>query len=232
LVTAFFLHGENLTISYIHGNVEAVHENNGSIIIPRVDSKLEGNLLYGTGKGSRFEVLSDQLTWRVGSLSFIKLPQANSLYIHSGSVLFCTNKEPTSLSITSRNSQAVFEGSGTIIIESLENGGFKVIPLEVDGTLKTNKDDTKQLIGGRMLLVLGKPSYLGSAYDIDIMLLLQSSRLVNLFPEPLSTFDQIGLAVYVQQLKLKGKYDALIGDAKTEKTLQIWGFGPKPNTKD
>ena len=85
------MHGENLTISYIHGNVEAVHEDNGSIIIPNVGNQLEGNLLYGTGKGSRLEVLSDKLTWRVGSLSFIKLPQANSLYIHSGSVLFCTN---------------------------------------------------------------------------------------------------------------------------------------------
>jgi hypothetical protein len=36
------------------------------------------------------------------------------------------------------------------------------------------------------------------------------------------------LAIYVQNLKLKGKYDALIGDAKTEKSLQIWGFGEKP----
>ena len=79
-----------------------------------------------------------------------------------------------------------------------------------------------------MLLVLGNPSYLGNAYDIDILLLLQSSRLINNFPTPLSTFDQVGLAIYVQQLKLKGKYDALIGDAKTEKTLQIWGFGENP----
>lgn len=79
------------------------------------------------------------------------------------------------------------------------------------------------------MLVVGSPSYLGNAYDIDIMLLLQSSRLINNFPTALPTFDQIGLAIYVQNLKLKGKYDALIGDAKTEKSLQIWGFGKKPN---
>ena len=79
-----------------------------------------------------------------------------------------------------------------------------------------------------MIMVVGSPSYLGSAYDIDIMLLLKSSKLINYFPKPLPTFDKIGLAIYIQQLKLKGKYDALIGDAKTEKSLQIWGFGKKP----
>ena len=39
------------------------------------------------------------------------------------------------------------------------------------------------------------------------------------------TFDQIGLAIYVQQLKLKGKYDALIGNAPTIEKLEVWAFG-------
>ena len=60
------------------------------------------------------------------------------------------------------------------------------------------------------------------------MLLLKSSRLVNAFPDPLPTFDKIGLAIYVQELKLKGKYDALIGDATTNENLQMWKFGKKP----
>ena len=76
-----------------------------------------------------------------------------------------------------------------------------------------------------MLFILGQPSEFGDAYDIDLMLLVKSSRLINYFPNPLSTFDQIGLAIYVQQLKLKGKYDALIGDATTNENLQLWKFG-------
>jgi hypothetical protein len=223
------LQAKNNSISFIDGSVEAVNENNNSVSIPQVNQTIQPNLLYGTGKGSRFEYFYNDVTWRVGSLSFVKIPTENSFFIHSGSTLFCTNDKIIDLEITSRNSKASFSGSGTIIIESLENGGFKIIPLEVDGFIKTDTDPLKELIGGRMLLVLGNRSYLANAYDIDILLLLQSSRLINNFPTPLSTFDQIGLAIYVQQLKLKGKYDALIGDAKTEKTLQIWGFGEKPN---
>ena len=36
---------------------------------------------------------------------------------------------------------------------------------------------------------------------------------------------RISLAVYAQQLKLKGKFNALIGDAPTDDNLQMWAFG-------
>ena len=75
-----------------------------------------------------------------------------------------------------------------------------------------------------MLLVLDNPTYFGDAYDIDIMLMLKSSRLINSFPNPLPTFENIGLAIYIQDLKLKGKYDAIIGDATTNENLQVWKF--------
>ena len=140
------MHGENLTISYIHGNVEAVHEDNGSIIIPTVDNQLQSNLLYGTGKGSRFEVLSDQLTWRVGSLSFIKLPHANSIYIHSGSVLFCTNKEPTTLNITSRNSQAVFE----LLLQMAQKLNIAVVLVTHNEKLAQQSDQEFRMLDGKI----------------------------------------------------------------------------------
>ena len=57
------------------------------------------------------------------------------------------------------------------------------------------------------------------------MLLLKTCRLINSYPTPLETFGRISLAVYSQELKLKGKYNALIGDATTENNLQVWAFG-------
>jgi len=42
---------------------------------------------------------------------------------------------------------------------------------------------------------------------------------------------KIILSLYVQDIKLKGKYDALIGDATSENNLQIWKFGEKNNNK-
>jgi hypothetical protein len=56
------------------------------------------------------------------------------------------------------------------------------------------------------------------------MLMLRSSLLINSFPDPLPTFERIGLAIYSQELKLKGKYDALIGNAPTKDKVQLWAF--------
>jgi hypothetical protein len=219
------LHGSVNRITFLSGTVESLNETNSSVNIAQADSPINPNLFYGTGKGSRFEVNNPSYIARVGSLSFVRFISDNEIYIHSGSFLFCSKYKKFHLKIRSRKSSATFVGSGTFIIDCLENGGFKFIPLECEASLSTDKHPTKKLIEGQLLLVVGSPSYLGNAYDIDIMLLLQSSRLINNFPSPLPTFDQIGLAIYVQNLKLKGKYDALIGDAKTEKSLQIWGFG-------
>jgi len=222
------LYGTERRISFLNGTVETIDEQNSSIDFAQVNDQIDSTLFYGTGKGSRFEIISKTSIIRIGSLSFAKFISESDVYIHSGSFLFCSKYKSTYLKISSRLSTAIFKGSGTFIVDCLENGGFKFIPLECDGTLSTDKYPNKKLIEGQLMLVVGSPSYLGNAYDIDLMLLLQSSRLINNFPSALTTFDQIGLAIYVQQLKLKGKYDALIGDAKTEKTLQIWGFGQKP----
>ena len=138
--------------------------------------------------------------------------------------MLCTEEDST-VHFSSIESNATFIGKGTIIVEATSNGGFKFIPLEAKGSLTTAEGGTKVLQEGRMLFVLDNPSNFGDAYDIDLMLLVKSSRLLNYFPSPLPTFDQIGLAIYVQQLKLKGKYDALIGDATSKDNLQIWKFG-------
>ena len=229
--TAFLLYGESEypVTSFIKGKVEVINKTdpkNPQFFDLESNTTIDSNKLLATGKGSRFELRQNNDYWRLGSLSVCRWKDPNSFWLHSGSALFCTTEE-TKIHIGSRETNATFRGKGTIIIEATSNGGFKIIPLEAKGTLSTEKGGVKDLIGGRLLLVLGNPTEFGDAYDIDIMLLLKSSRLINAFPSALPTFERIGLAVYVQELKLKGKYDALIGDATTNENLQLWKFGNK-----
>ena len=229
LTAAFFLHGEKPIVSFVSGKVEYVElvdDKANSIGILENNSSIQSNYLIATAKGSRTEIQHDSKIWRLGSLSAAKWIDENSFWIHSGSALFCS-KEITTVHFSSIDANATFKGKGTIIVEATSNGGFKFIPLEARGTITTVKGGEKDINEGQMLLVLGKPSEFGDAYDLDLMLLVKSSRLLNNFPTPLATFDQIGLAIYVQQLKLKGKYDALIGDATTNENLQLWKFGKK-----
>ncbi len=227
---AIFLDGQQKRVSYLTGKVEII---DSEIAGPESISDLEINAtilpkhVLATGKGSRIALRQNDVRWRLGSLSVGRWFPNNSFWLHSGSALFCSS-EDGDFTFSTREANATFSGSGTIIIEATANGGFKFIPLEAKGTIRTPKGDAQDVRGGRLLLVLGKPTRFGDAFDIDIMLLLKSSRLVNAFPDPLPTFDKIGLALYVQELKLKGKYDALIGDATTNENLQMWKFGKKP----
>ena len=227
---AIFLDGQQKRVSYLTGKVEII---DSEIAGPESISDLEINAtilpkhVLATGKGSRIALRQNDVRWRLGSLSVGRWFPNNSFWLHSGSALFCSS-EDGDFTFSTREANATFSGSGTIIIEATANGGFKFIPLEAKGTIRTPKGDAQDVRGGRLLLVLGKPTRFGDAFDIDIMLLLKSSRLVNAFPDPLPTFDKIGLALYVQELKLKGKYDALIGDATTNENLQMWKFGKRP----
>jgi hypothetical protein len=227
---AIFLDGQQNRVSYLKGKVEIIDSEIAgpeSISDAEINATILPKHVLATGKGSRIALRQNDVRWRLGSLSVGRWFPNNSFWLHSGSALFCSN-EDGDFTFSTREANATFSGSGTIIIEATANGGFKFIPLEAKGTIRTPKGDAQDVRGGRLLLVLGKPTRFGDAFDIDIMLLLKSSRLVNAFPDPLPTFDKIGLALYVQELKLKGKYDALIGDATTNENLQMWKFGKKP----
>ena len=231
--TAFFLNAEYPNPVYLKGKVEVIEKRAHDLPLIHdleLNTSINSNTLLATGKGSRAQFNIDANYWRLGSLSIAQWKEPNHMWLHSGSALFCST-EFQKVRFSTKDANASFEGKGTLIIEATSNGGFKLIPLEAKGTLSTEKGGEKELIGGRLLLVLGNPTEFGDAYDIDIMLMLKSSRLINAFPTPLPTFKKIGLSVYVQDLKLKGKYDALIGDATTNENLQMWKFGKKAGVK-
>lgn len=223
----------HLKVNFVQGKVESIQDNeNKSTTIHSLtpDEILPYNQLICSAKGSRAEFQIKSKVIRLGSLSVLSVLDENAFFLHSGTVLISSVKE-TEVNLSSSESNATFTGSGTILVETTKNGGFKFIPFEGRGILETESGDSQEVKGGRLVLVLGKHSQLGDAYDLDLMLLLKTCRLINSFPDPLDTFGRISLAVYSQELKLKGKYNALIGDATTDQNLQIWAFGDESQDK-
>ena len=227
-VAVFFIYGKNVT--FIKGKVEFANlDSNSSDAtgLLEINATIKDQII-GTSIGSRIQFESEDTIWRLGSSSTIQFISKNHLSFINGSALICSSKNKE-ITIETISSKAFFNGSGTFLIETTSNGGFKFIPIEIDGVLKTEIGESKTLKDGRLLLVLNSPSELGDAFDIDLLLLLKSSRLINSYPTPLPSMGRIGLSVYEQQLRLKGKYDALIGDATSNNNLQMWKFGKKTN---
>ena len=178
-----------------------------------------------TKEQSLCELANKDLKIRLGSNSIVGIKQ-KKISLTKGTVLIYKNFEGN-LNIKSKQSNLSTAGQYTAIVDCTSNGGFKFIPLEGKGLIIPAKGESKEIFRGRLTMILGSPSQLGSAYDIDLLLLLKSSRLINAFPTSLPSMKRISLAIYAQQLRIKGKYNALIGDAPTDDNLQMWAFGEK-----
>lgn len=213
--------------SYTEGTVELVRK---GIVGPKAVWPFEGNAtlpansLLCTGENSLAEVKNDKFLIRLGSLSVLESISEDSVKIFSGSFLISIPKD-SEINLQSEKSSVSLKGKLTAIVACTSNGGFKFIPLEGKGTITPQQGEPKKIKSGRLMMVVGSPSQLGNAYDIDLLLMLKSSRLISSFPEPLASMKNIGLSVHYQQLRLKGKFNALIGDAPSDDNLQMWAFG-------
>ncbi len=193
------------------------------------DTKFSPNQILATGPGGLCKInnTEEKSEIRLGSNTILQWKSNGDWQLIEGSILVCKDsKAPWLLSSTSGSAEII--GDCTFIAEATSNGGYKFICLSGKPFLKTKSGKTK-IPAGRLVLVLGETNALGNAYDIDLLLLLKSSLLINAFEEPPATMSKIGLAVYSQQLKLKNKYNALIGDAPTDKNLQMWVLGSSKN---
>jgi len=182
-----------------------------------------------TGPESYSEVKAYGITLRQGSDTISQWLGDHHWKIMDGSIMFCIEDKMT-LTVSSLKGSAEVTGPCTFIAEATSNGGYKFISLSGKPKLRT-EEKTVTMPAGRLVLVLGDSDSLGNAYDFDIMLLLQSSLLFNAFESPPPTMKKIGLAVFAQQKTLKGKYNALIGDATSDKNLQMWVLGNQAAAK-
>ena len=216
-----------LTCTYTEGKVELINKNlTGTAAIGDFEqnSTFPLDRLLCTGGKSLTELKNDSLLIRLGAKSVIQSVTAESIKVFSGSMLVCMPTE-SEIVITSEKSSLRVTGKLTAIVDCTSNGGFKFIPLEGKGWIRADEGEPKEVKRGRLTMVIGSPSKLGNAYDIDLLLMLKSSRLISSFPTPLPTMKRISLAIYAQQMRLKGKFNALIGDAPTDDNLQMWAFG-------
>jgi len=215
--------------------VDIVYElDNGKTATNRVEvgNSFTSGQILATGPGGLANLFNQnkRSEIRIGSNSILQWKSKNELQLIDGSIFVCKENDDAWL-LSSVSGSAEIIGECTFIAESTSNGGYKFICLSGKPILKTDSGETK-IPAGRLVLVLGETNALGNAYDIDLLLLLKSSLLINAFEEPPSTMSKIGLAVYSQQLKLKNKYNALIGDAPTDKNLQMWVLGSSQNKKE
>ena len=215
------------SLGHYVGKIEAIlqqDDGNATFAVLDENSTLRVGDAFFTGTLSLAQLHGpDSLSVRLGAEVAGELQGPRALLLSAGTILVCLPEE-TRFAIRSTVAAASYEGKGTFIVECTGNGGFKIIHLEGKGSYFTQKGGALKLKGGQLAFVIREPSEFGDVYDIDLLLLIRTSRLLNAFPELPPTIGRIGLSFYSQELLMKGKYNALIGDAPTDKNVQLWTF--------
>jgi hypothetical protein len=151
----------------------------------------------------------------------------NKIRLHQGSFLrYCETE--TIFALSSKHSDAGIRlHRSALMAEATGNGGLKIVLVSGAAQAGTDADGAKTLHPGQLLFVRGNPAHFGDLYDLDLPLLLRTSRLVNGFARPLPNLSRMRTSALIQGLNLKKRYEALVGDAPDDEKVQMWAIKEK-----
>ena len=177
-----------------------------------------------TGKDSYLEVLDypeSKNVFRLGQSSAIENRQPYHLYYFQGSSLI-SNRDYAKWRLETKSTLIHIYAQGTWMVETTEKLGLKIILLE--GTLQVlGEKEPLTLSAGELVLVSDKNDQISQTIKIDLPLMLNTCRLINNFETKLPSLSRLISAAQVQSIRLKKRYEAVVGGVKENK-LQIWAI--------
>ena len=193
------------------------------------DGKIETEFPYtlATPKDSFLEITFHEIenisrTLRIGRGSALEIKNEYQFYMFKGTFLHASRDQSKTI-IESNQSRVTLEGSGTFIAETTPIG-FKIIILE--GDFETyGTTSSKTITSGELALITDSSGKISDPMQIELLLLLNTSRLITQFPKLLPTHTRLLSAAKVQSMRMKTKYDAFIGGVSENEQLRIWKVG-------
>ena len=186
----------------------------------------DGKILLIAAKESLLEITQSEGNFlRLGRATLAEF-STSKIRLLQGSFLRNAKKE-TLFALSGKKVDAGIRLKGTLMAESTGNGGLKVVLVAGKADIGTDADGAKPLRPGQLIFVHSSPAKLGDLYDLDLPLLLSTSRLVSGFKKPLPNLASMRTSMLIQGLNTKRRYEALVGDAPDDEKVQMWAIKEK-----
>ena len=164
----------------------------------------------------------DDLQMRIGQASVLEFTKANEFNLINGSLLLASKKE-TFMRISSKTGSVDLTFDGTLMMENAKKDNLKFILLEGFVQLGMNKKN-RTLQAGNLILTRVQENTFSKILTVELPLLISSSKLINNFSRPVQTENKLISAAKVQSLRLKKRYQALIGNLNEQNELRMWAL--------
>lgn len=173
------------------------------------------------GPRSRAEFGNSHCLVRVGAGSEVEILADLSLCLSRGSVLVQPRNGKVRLELSTKKAAFSVSGTGCFVVEATSNGGCKVISLSDSIDVLAKSNASSKIAPGNLLFVVPEETGFGPRLDVDLNVFRLTSGLVNGFDMPLESLPSIKTAAFRQSFKIKGRTNALIGDAKSSKNYDV-----------
>jgi hypothetical protein len=103
-----------------------------------------------------------------------------------------------------------------------EVGGIKAIGLNGKPTLHLDKEKKSMgLAPGELVFIYTEGKGFSRTVDIELATVMQTASLVRDFKEPLPNLEEIAIHAKRQNRKIRSRFRALVGDAKSNKDFEL-----------
>ena len=168
-------------------------------------------------------VKKDEIQLRVGQSSVLEFISPNHLNAMQGAFLLYS-KNDENWKISSNEATLSLKGRGTWMFEKTESGDLKIILLEGKGLASLDEEEKKLSFGELLLLRTSPKNELSHPITLELPLLLATSRLINNYETILHSKPRLVSAAKVQIVRLKKRYQALVGGTNEQSELRMWAI--------
>jgi hypothetical protein len=157
---------------------------------------------------------------RLGALTNVELKQPRALWLHKGALLLALPEGSEAFQVSSPLSDLKLLGQGAVMLGVTQSGGLKVVGIHGAMTLEL-KDERIKVGAGELVFAFTGGSGFSRKVDVELATIVQTATLIRDFEQPLPFLDEMMKAAQRQNRRIRDRYRALVGDAKTDQEFEL-----------
>ena len=209
------------TISQMEG-AHFVRQVAGLLKLEPMDKLTAGAAVFAR-EGSILEAKSGQgEIIRAGSNTNFTLGKARKLELYKGAILLWLPSGGEGIRVASPLSEIHLEGEGGLMLGVTEVGGLKAVGLHGNPTLQLGMEGKGvSLEPGTLVFVYTEGQGFSRKVDVELATIMQTASLVRDLKDPLPFLEEMAKHAKNQNRKIRNRFRALVGDAKSDKDFEM-----------
>ena len=158
---------------------------------------------------------------RVGAGTNLELKRKRNLEIYKGALFLSIPENTNGFTIASPLSQVEVHGEGALMMAVTEIGGLKCIGLLGNLYLSLPNQQRTTLHPGELIFIFTEGRGVSRKVNLELATVMQTSSLIRDFEEPLPFLEDIAKIARKQNRRIRSRFRALVGDAKSDKDFEL-----------